>query len=800
MGIHNTALIGASSQGYQISRSVRLRSSSTGYFTRVAGTPTSQNVWTISMWVKLGNLMSSTGTPNGCFFGANQAGNPNESIKWTGPAEAGASQIYYGSATTGGTHNLTRHLANNFRDPSAWYHLVFQKNASANSGVGMFLAWVNGVSATLSGAYVGTQASVPNYINVSGSTFNIGAIGTASSLDAYLAEINFVDGQALTPSSFGETNAVTGVWQPKKYAGTYGNNGFYLNFNDNSAATAAAIGKDSSGNGNNFTPSAGISVTAGATYDSMLDTPTPFADGSTGRGNYCTLNPVDSLGTTTNAANLNAAYSASGFAIRGTMAFPSTGKWYYEMTQSGTGDNFIGLAPEGATISNLSAGSTGLYAYYGGGFKYTNGSSTAYGATFTNLDVIGVAVDSGAGTVTFYKNNVSQGVAFTGLDFSTNWLPMIRVSGVGVTAQTNFGQRPFTYTPPTGFLALNTQNLPAPTITNGARHMAATTYTGTGASLAVTNTVNNISFQPDFVWTKVRNNTYSNHLEDSVRGVGQRLLSDSTGAEVTGANGKLTAFNSNGFTQDGGVEVGASAGTYVGWQWNAGGSTVTNTSGSISAQVRANPTAGFSIVTYTGTGSLSTVGHGLGVAPRMIIIKRRSTTGNWSVYHASLTSVNHSVYLNSTNAQASDVNTRGSAPSSTTFSVGTDLDVNASGTTLVAYCFAPVTGYSAFGSYTGNGSADGSFVFLGFRPRFVIIRRTDAGNNWHSYNSSSDPSNVVAKTLYPNTSGAEGTENDLDFVSNGMKMRDTGTHTNASGGTYIYMAWAENPFNNSLAR
>jgi len=337
-------------------------------------------------------------------------------------------------------------------------------------------------------------------------------------------------------------------------------------------------------------------------------------------------------------------------------------------------------------------------------------------------------------------------------------------------------------------------------IPDGRTVMAATLYTGNATARTISNSANGVSFQPDLVWIKMRSvGSYLNHhLVDSVRGDGKVLYSNLTNAEDNlGSTAIYTT--STGFGLSAGVGVNENSQTLVGWQWNAGGSTVTNTSGSISAQVRANTTAGFSIVTYTGTGANATVGHGLGVTPSMVIVKARSTTGNWCVTMPTL-GANNVLFLDLTNAAASFPTVFNGLPTSTIFNIGTAGSTNTNAATYVAYCFAAVAGYSAFGSYTGNGSADGPFVFLGFRPRFVIIRRTDAGNNWHSYTSTIDPSNVVAKTLYPNTSGAEGTENDLDFVSNGMKMRDTGTHTNASGGTYIYMAWAENPFKYANAR
>ena len=787
--------------GYQISRSVRLRNSATGYFTRTAGTPTSQNVWTLSMWVKLGNMVNGT-TASACFFGANQAGNPNESIKWDGTTQS----IYYQASTSGGTNNLTRFITNLFRDPSAWYHLVFQKNASAASGTGCFLAWVNGVAVTFTGGYTGTQAAVPNYINVAGSVFNIGAIGSANSLDCYLAEVNFVDGQALTPTSFGETNAVTGVWQPKKYNGTYGNNGFYLNFSDNSAATAAAIGKDYSGNGNNFTPN-NISVTAGVTYDSMIDVPTPYADGGNGRGNYCTLNPLsyDSGTYTLSNANLNfsgARTSTATAYIRSTLGV-SSGKWYWEVTPTdvGGGPNIVvGIQDvlTTATTGNVNSLLNG-YGYGGDGYKNNNAGQTAgYGATYANGDVIGVALDLDGGTITFYKNNASQGVAYSSI--SGTYCPVISMSTAGVArtiaGSINCGQRPFTYTPPTGFKALNTQNLPDSTIVKGNKHFDATTYTGTGASQSIVNG----GFQPDLTWFKVRSTTYSNTLLDALRNAGANaLLSDSSAAELANyANGQITAFNSNGVTINGGVAINESTRPYVAWQWNAGGSTVTNTSGSISAQVRANPTAGFSIVTYTGTGANATVGHGLGVAPSMIITKNRDSLTAWWVYHTSLGNTQYLVLNTTAAAVTSSSAWNNTSPTSSVFSIGAANPSNANQD--VAYCFAEVKGYSAFGSYTGNGSTDGTFVYLGFRPRFIMIRNTSIVANWNLIDTARDYYNTQGLYLFANSSAAEGSTSYIDILSNGFKLRTAGGGVNGSGNTFIYAAFAENPFKNSLAR
>jgi len=340
-------------------------------------------------------------------------------------------------------------------------------------------------------------------------------------------------------------------------------------------------------------------------------------------------------------------------------------------------------------------------------------------------------------------------------------------------------------------------------IPDGRVAMAATTYTGTGASLAVANTVNGVNFQPDFVWVKGRSGATDHALYDSVRGTTKDLVSNATSAETTQATG-LTAFGSTGFTVGALAKMNTSAATYVGWQWKAGGTAVSNTAGSITSSVSANTTAGFSVVTFTGTAANATVGHGLGASPSMVITKVRDAAGYaWTVGHTSMGWGNY-IYLNTTAAQGTASNRwQNTAPSSTVISVGADGAVNGSGLSMVAYCFAPVAGYSAFGSYVGNGSSDGSFIYTGMRPRFIMLKRTDtSGTDWVLFDSSRDPENVVDQYLAANLSDAEGVyANDkVDFLSNGFKQRGTASGQNASGGTYIYMAFAENPFKYANAR
>jgi hypothetical protein len=800
MAILNNSNAITTTGGYDVNNSLRFRASASASLTRTPASAGNRTKWTYSAWVKRGVL----GTSNQTLLAAdtNSGAGATSSYVWFTSSDTLAISI------AAGTYYLNSSSV--YRDPSAWYHIVAVYDTTQATSSNRLKLYVNGVQLTAFGTATYPTLNYASNINnnvlhaISARVYQSPTIDTY--FDGYVAETNFIDGQALTPSSFGETDTTTGVWKPKAYSGSYGTNGFYLKFSDiaTTSGSNAGLGKDFSGNTNYWTTN-NISVTSGTTYDAMKDSPT---NTSATVANYCTWNPVDSLGTTTSGANLNAVYNASGYAIRGTMAYPSTGKWYYEMTQSGTGDNFIGLSPLSATLSNLSSASSGLYAYYSGGFKYTNGASASYGATFTNGDVIGVAVDADAGTVTFYKNNVSQGTAFTGLDFTLGWQPLARVSGSGVTAQANFGQRPFAYTPPTGFVALNTYNLPTPTILQGNKYMDATLYTGNSGTQTVANAA---GFAPDLVWLKMRTTTGENYVWDRVRGGGSALdlVTNRTNAEGFNSAYHNFAFASNGFTVTQippGNEVNYSGNTYVGWQWQAGqGSTSSNTQGSITSTVSVNTTAGFSVVTYTGNGTTgATVGHGLGVTPAMVIVKNRQSGSveNWAVWQKTLASQSYFLNLSTTDAVITSLSNRWTAFSSTTITLGNNSQTNASSNAYVAYCWAEIAGFSKFGSYTGNGSTDGPFVYLGFRPKFIVIKSSSNAAYWIIEDSTRNPSNVVNLELFPNDSLAEtNASRSVDFLSNGFKLRHTDITQNGSGYTYIYAAFAENPFSsNNRAR
>ena len=570
--------------------------------------------------------------------------------------------------------------------------------------------------------------------------------------------------------------------------GTY----IYMAFKD---TREYAFWLDDSGNNNDWQPNGGIT-----TESTVTDTPTPYLDG----GNYAVLNPLDTQSGVLSNANLTVTTSSSNYSPTRATISVTSGKWYWEVVVGSGTSTQIGIYSTNELLNTAIGANAGSYGYYSAtGQKVNNNSYTAYGASYTTGDVIGHALDMDAGTLTFYKNNTSQGTAFSGL--SGQFAPAVSDASTAGTQSinANFGQRPFSYTPPTGFKSLHTGNLPDAAIENGSEYFAATTYTGNGGTQSISNDVNGVSFQPDWVWIKERSSTSSHTLSDSVRGAGAILLSDSTAAELTGQVA-LTAFNSDGFSVGSDGKTNAPGDTYVGWQWKAGGAAVTNELGSITSQVSASPTAGFSVVTWTNPASgTPTIGHGLGVAPAFIIVKDRTFAYNWDVGCDAIGWANR-LNLNATSATSSGF-WNSTAPTSTVFTYAAS-GAN-SGDSMVAYCFSEVPGYSKFGSYTGNGSGDdsgngnGPFVYLGFRPRFVMAKSTTSGTaNWAILDTSRAPYNNMRNEIWANSSSAEESYAAIDALSNGFKLRSNSGQWNANGAVYIYMAFAENPFKNSLAR
>ena len=342
-------------------------------------------------------------------------------------------------------------------------------------------------------------------------------------------------------------------------------------------------------------------------------------------------------------------------------------------------------------------------------------------------------------------------------------------------------------------------------VPDGRVAMAATLYTGNGSTNTISNAINAVGMQPDLLWTKARSTTAYHYLQDSVRGVNKALYSNDTLAEGT-ITGTTTTLNTTGFAFNGAESgLNANAATFVAWQWKAGGTAVSNIAGTITSSVSANTTAGFSVVTYTGNGTAGgSVGHGLGVTPGFIIFKSRDATQEWRVWLTSFGTGN-ALALNSTQGTATNSAVMNAAPSSTVFTMlGTGYSINGSGVAYVAYCWAPVAGYSAFGSYTGNGSNDGPFIYTGFRPRWILLKNTSvgtAGYDWELVDTSRSTYNVVNAELVANLSNIESSSwNAVDILSNGFKLRDLGAAQNGSGNTMIYAAFAENPLKYANAR
>ena len=731
--------------GDTVSQSLRFRGSQ-----RLLGDFASTE-WTISSWVKLAvrsgqvDYIWSAGTSG---IAINSS-----AVTW-----------FDGSNFTSSTALL--------RDPSAWYHIVANKDTVYLNG--QTLMSITGIN-----------------LSATANNFNVGAYSTNTlHLNGYQASFIAIDGQKLDPTAFGRENE-DGVWVPKNYTGTYGTNGFHLNFADGSD-----LGNDVSGNNNDFTANgfdtAAISSSNKENDVDFLDTPT---------SNWTTLNSLDDTVGVADPRNGNLSAGTTTAAdtsgIRATQAV-SSGKWYFEVTNT---------VASGTT--NIQAG----WASVDTAQRITTSSSNVYGMPIAtnSTHMVALDVDSNAiwtGQDGTWDNSATvseiesgdttnaRHTSVTGYPLAPMWLD--QASSFSGTASFNFGQMDFQYTPPTGFSSLQTNNLPEPTIKNGKDHFDVVTWTGDGTS---GRDITGLNFQPDFVWMKARSSAYHNRLYDVIRGINVSLVSDAN--FIDGLNiPSLTAFNSDGFEIGTETDYNQSNETYVAWCWKAGGTAVSNTDGTITSSVSANTDAGFSIVSYTGNLTAgATVGHGLNSAPEFIIVKNRDNTDNWQVKHPDLSSNDHSLNLN-TDGVEEDFNCwNNTAPTTSVFSLGEANGSNRNGDDYIAYCWHSVEGFSKFGSYTGLGSgtspdADGPYTYLGFKPAFLLIKRFDNsfGGEWSIHDTTRSPQNPNRLVIAADIPNNEITQGGIDFLSNGFKIRDGGGWTNQSGGTYVYAAFAENPF------
>jgi len=656
---------------------------------------------------------------------------------------------------------------------AAWQHVAVTRSGTA------IKAFVNGtevISSTLSGALTtNTQPVV------------IGSDVTANHWDGKISNLRIIKGRALYTAAFTPpSTALTAVTDTVLL--TCQDSTFIDN--SPSAHTITAVNDAATTTVSPFEPVDGS--------DAMLDSPTNYGSGDLVRGNYATWNPLNSAMTLTNG-NLEANTTTQTKCLA-TFGM-ETGKWYCEVTQNATGNNsgLIGLTKQNVSLTTYTGADSTSYGYFAAnGNKYNNGSASSYGASYTTNDVIGIAFDADNGTLVFYKNGVSQGTAFTGLTSGPYFFSVSNSTTTGNQSATsaNFGQQPFKYPAPAGYKSLCSTNLPTPAIADGSTAMDVVLYTGNNS----TQSISGLKFSPDLAWFKGRSGTYWHAVVDSVRGRSSGLSTNSTNAEYTSsAANDLVSFDSTGFTLgpvSNWSSINRNGESLVAWTWDAGSSTVSNTDGTITSQVRANPTAGCSVVSYTGTGANATVGHGLNAVPEMIIVKNRDAALNWNAYHVGVDSSSPEDYflrLNFTDAIIASVKRwNNTAPTSSVFSVGTSGNVNGNTQDLIAYCFAPVEGFSSFGSFTG--STSNTFVYTGMRPRWLMIKRTDTTGNWQILDTEREGYNVDNDPLWANLADQEGTTDIADILSNGFKMRDGAT------GDYIYAAFAEHPFNTSRAR
>ena len=585
-----------------------------------------------------------------------------------------------------------------------------------------------------------------------------------------------------------------------------------------SSATTQAISATSSGGSQfamlaaSFAPANDYLSNNFTASDQLSDTPTDSADDEI--GNFATLDPNNRKGTSATLSEGNTKYTTGAVynATHLTQPLPTTGKWGWSFTWvSGSNSARFGIVNylnaqewvnEGGDFSQMKSGSSGaINEMTSGGsasglYRRVNGTATA-------IDTSATAKTWSAGEVLEFlydADNLTLDVKIDGASLTqVTGLPADQYiaccSSYNAVFTLDCGQKGYTPSD-ASYKALATQNLPAPTIADGSDYFNTVLYTGTGSSNAVTG----VGFQPDFVWIKGRSVATNHKLFDVVRGSNNALNADETGAESADSN--FVSIDSDGFTVTGdaaGSAINKTGDTFVAWCWKAGGAASSNTDGSITSSVSANPTAGFSIVSYTGTGAVATVGHGLGVAPDMIIVKNRDNGGLvWAVYHSGNTSAPETDFLtlNGTDATNDVLEMwNDTSPASTVFTVGTNATVNNSADDLIAYCWAEVEGFSKFGSYTGNGSANGPFIFTGFRCGLFIIKCTSTTGGWYMVDSRRNPYNPVVTRLYANSTVVDADDAlGMDFTANGVKFRNNSSAFNTASATYIYAAFAENPF------
>ena len=779
-------------------RSLRFNDGDSAYLGRTPSSAGNRRTWTWSAWIKRSELASSN-TYN-ALWSTGTDGN-NYSTLYIDNNDRLFLQEYTDSTDF---QFLVEPL---LRDTAAWYHIVVSFDSTQSTATDRMKIYINGVQQDSTGTRVDPSQNYESMFNLT----NGHSIGRNHAYNnfffsGYITDVYFIDGSQLAPTSFGAADS-NGVWQRSTYSGSYGTNGYHvLDF-----ANDGTIGNDTSGQGNNYTAN-NFSETAGSGNDVLFDFPTNDTvntDAGAGGeviGNYCVFNFLNKGNDVTlSNGNLQAACtSSSKDGVFGTIGV-SSGKYYWEVeltSADGNTNAAIGVALGTLSPDAGSPTSAGAYFYSSyNGNKWLSSADSSYGASYTTGDIIGVALDLDNTTLTFYKNGVSQGNATTSLPSGT-YFPYVgdNANNSAQTVVANWGQRAFSYSAPSNFKCLTTTSLPTPGVADGSDYFDAKLWTGTGSSQAI----NTYSFSPDMAWIKVRNNAGSFALLDTIRGNSKVLRPDINASEQTNET-VFSTFDSNGFTLGADTSNGwtnYNTWTYVGWAWEAGSSTVSNSDGNISSNVRASQTSGFSVVTYSGNDSTSgSVGHGLGKKPGMIIVKTTNDNRDWKVAHSSL-STTHMLTLNE-NYAAAAASWNGMNSSVFYPARSGDTYLNTNGRDYVAYCFAPIEGYSAVGVYSPNNSADGPYITTGFRPAFIMFKQSDSASQpWIIHDYKRNGFNKTDPYFITSGNNSEFSDNGIDILSNGWKIRNNNAAWNGSSGTYVWFAAAENPFqaNGGLAR
>ena len=795
-----------------IGQSLRFEDGDSAYLSRTPASAGNQRTWTWSCWLKRGNITLGSSNHQTLF----SCGTENTQIRFN--ASDDTLDVLFGGSTDG--HLRTSQV---FRDTSAFYNIVVQVDTTQSTSTDRCKVYINGTQVTSFGTSTYPAQNYDTGINNT-EAHNVGrsAFDNNRYFDGYMAEVHFLDGIANDPTTLGLGEVKDGVWIPKAYSGSHGTNGFYLPFDDSSA-----IGDDESANTNDFTANnlAATSV--------MLDTPT---------NNFCTMNPlnVSTSGTITFAeGNLKTSFPGTNWlSSRGTIGVNS-GKWYWECEFDAGNMNTIMCGIHDISVKNTTntwlTGSVLWYNHTGGEVRANGTDTTADYGDLAAGDILGVALNMDDKQLSFYKNG---SIIVTNYDIDISGIETVVPSAIcqdsGNVLKWNFGQDSanvssanadgngigtFEHAVPSGFLALCSSNLPDVTIgpgqdTQADDHFDTLLWTGNGTNAGDQQEINGLSFQPDWVWTKGRGGDGSNpasgqqyhELHDSVRGAGKRLFSNLESAETDVQT--LKSFDSDGFTVA--MGTGAQSGTnqitttMVGWCWKVD-TAFSNSAGangaSIASSGKSNSAAGISIVSYTGTGSAGTILHGLSSQSELVIVKNRDDgTKGWPVQSTLLG--NEYLEFDEANGKYSGSSYfNNTAPTASVFSVGTSGSTNTTDT-YISYCFHSVESYSKVGLYVGNGSTNGTFVHTGFKVAWLIYKRFDSGDSqgWIITDNKRNTFNVVNQYVSGANNNAEGSTPIADFLSNGFKLRIGGQDGNVTGGTYVYLAFAETPFKFANAR